>query len=296
MKGLYIIAISTVAMFTGACATNPVDAAEMPNLMIMGEDADTDTVPRDSRVFKRVLNALANELNNEGFNVYDETAVSLDDFTQGRVRRTDAEIIDIARSLKRPPIDVATIFAIYARAKDMEYTKKIYTRVEGRLLNVKTGQRLGNFEVEMPQPTNVATDCDRQCVLEAVGKNAKNLSQDLGAVLITKLAHIVDGDGAASSSAGSSLPSAYSLVFNGFSIDEIDRIEEYIMAFDGYKHHRPVSSSLRNHEYWYETQSDSAGLNRNFRQMLKHLGLEGRVTFAGSNFQIEKISLRKNRN
>ncbi|MBF0249839.1 MAG: hypothetical protein HQL35_04320 [Alphaproteobacteria bacterium] len=298
MKRIAFLAISAVAAFTSACTSSyPASAAEMPNVMIMGEDSDADTVPRNSRVFKRVLNALSEELNNDGFNVYDETAVSLDDFAQGRVRRTDAEIIDIARSVKRPPIDVATIFSIYASASKMSYTTKIRTRVEGRLLNVKTGQHLGNFEVELPQPDNAPADCNRECVLETVGKNAKILAQDLGAVLTTKLAHIVDGGSSvpASSSAGSDLPTAYSLVFNGFNTDEINRIEEYMVAFSGYKHHRPTSSSMRHNEYWYETQSESGRLNRNFRRMLEHLGVEGRVAFSGSQFQIEKISLRQER-
>ena len=94
-----------IFMFAGAlllisCAGAPPSMAiEKPNLLIMGEDADEDSVPRNSRVFRRVLDALTNEIHNEGFDVFDETAVSLDDFAQGRVRRTDAEIIDIAKTL-----------------------------------------------------------------------------------------------------------------------------------------------------------------------------------------------------
>jgi hypothetical protein len=41
----------------------------------MGEDADKDPVPRKSRVLNRGLDALSNELHNEGFNVYDELSV-----------------------------------------------------------------------------------------------------------------------------------------------------------------------------------------------------------------------------
>jgi hypothetical protein len=164
---------------------------EHPNIIIMGEDADKDTVPRNSRVFKRVLDALVNEMNDEGFNVYDETAVTLDHFAQGRVRRSDAEIIDIARSVKRPPIDVAVIYSIYAHAQERGYTNKLHVRIAGRLLNVRSGRRLGNFEIEMPEPANVAPDCGRKCVLEAVGRDAGALARDLGAVLARKLDDVV---------------------------------------------------------------------------------------------------------
>jgi len=39
----------------------------MPRSMIMGEDAYLDTVPRGSRIFNRVLNAVSTELQVEGF-------------------------------------------------------------------------------------------------------------------------------------------------------------------------------------------------------------------------------------
>ena len=148
----------------------PAFAGEQPNILIMGEDADTDAVARKNRVFKRVLNALANEMNDEGFNVYDEAATTLDTFAQDRVRRTDAEVIDITRSVKRPPIDVAVLFTIYPSGKKLSYTTKIRTRITGRLLNVKSGKRLGNFEVELPQPDNAPVQCNRECILETVGK------------------------------------------------------------------------------------------------------------------------------
>ena len=107
-----------------------------PNLLIMGEDADEDTVPRNSRVFNRVLNALAEQVNEMGFNLYDETAITLDNFAQGRVRRTDAELIDIARSVRQPPIDVVMMFAIYASAEKLSYTTKIRARIDGHQANL----------------------------------------------------------------------------------------------------------------------------------------------------------------
>jgi hypothetical protein len=294
--GIYGIVAATGIAMAGLLPTNAALAGEEPNILIMGEDVDKDTVPRASRVFKRVLDALSNELNGEGFNVYDETAVSLDDFAQGRSRRSDAEIIDIARSIQRPPIDVGVIFSIYASARQLSYTTKIRTRITGRLLNVRTGKRLGNFEVELPQAHNAPVKCARECILETVGKNARLLGMDLGAVLTKKLAWLVPAQGSSHDKADrddEGLAAAFSLVFTGFTPDDMNEIEEYIVAFRGYEHHRPVSSSLRSAEYWYETKSKSARLNRNLRLMMEHLGYEGRVTFKGSSFQIEKISKRK---
>ena len=64
-----------IALLLAACQTTE-DRGGGANILIMGEDANPDTVPRGSRVFSQVLDALANELIDEGFDVYDETAAA----------------------------------------------------------------------------------------------------------------------------------------------------------------------------------------------------------------------------
>ncbi len=267
-------------------------AVEMPKVMIMGEDADKDSVPRTSRIFKRVIDALSNQLHDNGFDVYDEAAVIGDDEARQRSRRSDAELIDIARSATRPPIDVAVIFSIYASAQELSYTTKVRTRLSGRILNVRSGQRLGNFEVSSPREWRAPIDCPRECVLEIAGKSGSILAQDLGAVLVEKLRALWSAPGAEGGEAGAGLPNAYALVFNNFSPDDMMTIEEYLVAFSGYRSHRPVYDSERRHEYWYESFANGSRLIRNLRKMLDHLDMRGRVTFSGATFTVEQITVR----
>ena len=222
MKRLVSTAIAGFVLVSCANAPLPSIAADNPNILILGEDADRDSVPRNSRVFRRVLDALSNQLNEQGFNVYDETAVTLDDFAQGRARRTDAEIIDIARLVKRPPIDVAVIFQIYASANQLAYTTKIKTRITGRLLNARTGQRFDSFEVESPAEWTGPRDCPRECLLEVVGGKARILANHLGAVLTEKLAYLAERGDTAVGRDGSGLRNAYNLVFDGFNERDIN--------------------------------------------------------------------------
>lgn len=280
--------------------TDAAPAGDQPNILVMGEDSDRDTVPRNGRVFKRVLDALAEEMNGEGFKVYDEVAATVENFTQGRNRRTDAEIIDIARSVRSVPIDVAVIFSIYPGTQDRGYGRKLRVRISGRLLNVRSGQRLGNFEVDSPSATTVASDCDRDCELERVGSEARTLAHDLGAVLAKKLdwlappsrARVEDSPSKNSNDHRSGLSTAYTLKFSGFDNREINDIEKIITGFRGYEHLRPVSSSYRTHEYWYESSGGTAYLNRNLRLMLDDLSVAGRVVYAGNSFEVEKIGGR----
>ncbi|WP_320008708.1 hypothetical protein [Maridesulfovibrio sp.] len=274
-------------------------ATDLPRVMIVGEDSDPDTVPRNSRVFKRVLNAISNEMVNLGFDVKDETALTHITHVQGRSRRNDAELIQIA---KDAGIDVLCIFSIYPNAKTNQNSVRVTARIEGRLLSVWDGSRLGNFESEPQQYQLVPSPYSRNDVLEAVGKLSKIIGSDVGAVLADRLGQYhpeggsdsaVDGSGAGG---GSGIGSGgrlleWNLVFDGFSDDDMLDVEDYITIFTGYDSHRPKSNALNtssHHELWYKSSIDSAHLKRNMVRMLRKLNMQGRVYISGNEVKIVK--------
>ena len=285
-------------------------ASEKPNIIVMGEDADehtaTDTVvvERDTRVFRQVLEAISDQFTAKGFAVYDERAVSLDNFKQDRVARPEAELMDIARSVQRPPLDAAVIFTIYAGARRLAYTTDVYARITARVLDVRTGQKLGSFEVASPPGWRAPASCDRDCLVEVIGRNAESMAGDLGTELASQLAtrtfqppkstepKTAEAATPKDAPLKSNRPTGYTLVFQGFSPEEITDVEEYLVAFQGYKLHRPVTTSPRRVQYWYEIDSDSARLNRNLRMMLDRIGAEGRLSFSSTDntFTVEKTS------
>jgi hypothetical protein len=265
-------------------------AADNPNLLVMGEDADNDSIPRHSRVFKRVVNALANQMHDSGFDVYDEVAVTNGTFEQGRARRTDAELFGIAGSIQRPPMDIAVVFTIYASLDNKGYTQKVKVRIEGRLLQIKTGQRLGNFEMKNPKSWNAPVNCSRECILEVVGDYSKILAQDIGAVLAEKLAWMVDID---DETGKSTMATGYTLLIDNYSPEEVMNMEEYLKIFSGYISHRPIYSTARRSEVWYQSSIDSAKLNSNLKKMLKALNLHGMVLFSGNTYTIKKTTAKK---
>jgi len=286
---------STLLLVLTLGFTTVSHAADNPNLLVMGEDADEDTVPRNSRVFKRVVGALANQMHDNAFDVYDETAITMDNFEQGRIRRSDAELIDIGRSVKRPPIDVVVMFSIYASAKDKGYTTKVKARIEGRLLNVKTGKRLGNFEVDAGKYWNAPADCNRECILEVVGDKSRVLANDLGAVLAEKLDWMVDGGqsgGGRERSGTNSMMTEYSLIFDNYSAEDFADMEEYLVIFSGYHSHRPIEMRHTRSELWYKSSIGTAKLQRNLKKMLAELDLRGMVTFEGNTYTVKNIALR----
>jgi hypothetical protein len=270
--------------------------------MVFSDDADLNTVPRKSRVFNRVFDALRSQLNERGFDVYDETAVTAKDsvdssagYVQGRTRRTDVEILDIAQSLRRPPIDVAVIFQIYTSTRDKGYISKVRTRIAGHMLAVQSGKYLGDFEVTKLYTAPAA--CNQECILEVVGDKARYLAQDLGDALAEKLAHL-NGDGKQSADewdSPSGMAKDYILIFNNFSDNDRLDIEEYLVAFSGYEHYRPVDCSRRRCEYEYKARISSGKLHRNIKRMLRQLGIEANVQFAGNTIRVDRITLRRER-
>jgi hypothetical protein len=272
-----------------------VHAANNANILVIGNDANKGSVSRNSPVFNRVIGALANQMHDNNFDVYDETAITLDGFDQDRINRTDAEIINIARSIKRPPIDIAVIFSIYVNTQAQGYSTKVNARIEGRLLNVQTGRRLGNFEIDNTKPWNVPSKCDLDCILENATDNSRLMASDLGAVLAEKLAWMTDGG---NSHLGLDRPgtnqmnAGYNLIFDGFSGENFAKIEEYLVVFSGYDSYRPTEIRYTRTEIWYKSSIGTAKLLRNIKKMLAELNFKATINFIGNTFTVKKITLR----
>ena len=295
----------------------PASAVDQPTIVLMGDDADQDTVARHSRVFNRVHAAMRSMIQEQGFYVYDETALSMDITNPNRVRRPDSELVTVARSIGAPPVDVLVIFQIYASAQKNAYAdiNQLRLRISGRLLQVSTSRALGNFEVAIgpkglrPLPFK----CNRDCVLERVGDEAKLVAKEVGYVLARKLDFLAPaalpaeedrlgmkgkplpkGSGPYAPSSGSAracegMSTAYTITLDGYDGRDLEAIENMLKALRGYEHHRPIRKSPRFSRYWYETCSSRARLERNFRFLTEQLDGENRLALTGNRVLIERI-------
>lgn len=181
------------ALVLGFVMVSPAAAiAQDSNILIVGEDADEDSVPRFSRTFVRVLAALTKELDAAGFEVFDETEANLGNFFEDRVRRTDADMAEIAASVSESPIVLALSLSVLATSNEERYFTRIRTRVIGRLINVESGVRLGALEFDGPRPLNAPLDCSRDCVLLMVDQHSKELSNYVDELLATELVELTD--------------------------------------------------------------------------------------------------------
>ena len=265
-------------------------AAEPPNILIMAEDASEGTVQRSSRVSKSVVSALQNQMHDMGFNVYDESVISLADASQTK-QRSDSELMAYARSIKRPPIDIVVAFRIYASTLSSDTHTQVRARMNGRMLNAQSGKFLGEFNVDSGKPWNAPAQCSRECLAESLNDKASVMANDLGAVLSEKLAWLLSLE--TTQAAGNQLMlSDYYLTFDGFSANDMLQIEEYLVIFSGYQSLRPTEQHYTRTVMLYRSASSAAKLNRNLKKMLNELNMRAVVNIDNNAFLIKRITLR----
>jgi hypothetical protein len=314
MKRYLAIATATLMTLGFAQAVQAQSNNSRINLIVMSDDADPDTVPRNSRIFNRVQLSLSEYMNTKGFQIYDETSVAGGINPPGRVRRRDAELIEVARAVPTP-IDAMAVYQIYASVRRSPSAQIRFpeVRIAGRILNVRTGQFISSFEVGGFQMPALPNPCDRECVLENVGNQSKMLATDLGAALTSKLEAFArpgggtaaagttpgkDGATTAPTSGNASadgcvaLPTDYEIQLREFSTADVNRIEAEFVRWGCYQRHRTTTMSDNAAGFFYSTTADSARLTRNFRLMLELIGVNAQVSFAGNRVTVTKVLTR----
>jgi hypothetical protein len=306
MAFLKRIMLGLVLLLPFAVAANAQSSNSRINLLVMSDDADPDTVPRNNRIFNRVQLQLSEYLNTRGFQVYDETSLALGIAPTSRVRRRDAELIEIARSVSTP-VDAMVVYQIYASARrgvTQSGVRYPEIRIAGRVLNVRSGQFIAAFEVGGFQLPALPSPCGAECLLETVGTHSRVLATDLGAAIAQKLegfarqpgtAEVSKDGGVVAGPVGdgcNNLPTDYVIQLREFTASEVDRIEGEFVRWGCYRSHRATTVTATSADYFYSTSADSARLTRNFRLMMELVGLNGQVTFAGNRVTVTKVSTR----
>jgi hypothetical protein len=288
-----------------------VVAPHSPNVMIVGEDADKDTLPRFNRNFNRILRAVADRLIARGFKVYDETLLTMDILPQGGVRRELPELLETARYAGQKvgvPIDIVVVFQVYPSVRKLERVRdtfKPFVRIAGRMIKVRSGQDLGGYEfgpdIDFPilPASCVLGDPPNECLHESFGNEARLIADAVGDALATKLAaYMIPADPGVPAVAGPGPAGGpvcdgmngeeYVLRFRDFDGPELNRVEEAFVSFACYQHHRVLRSQPGLTEYSYETRADQSRVTRGLRRTLEYMNLPGTVSFTGNTVIVEK--------
>ncbi len=261
------------------------NAKDTMNILVMGQSKSDGLVSSGSPIYQRAMDSLLNQLHDNSFDVYDENMLTASGFFQTNSDYSDGELLSLVRASKRPPIDIVVLFSVSHFEQRSEFLMKLNARIEARILNVKTGKHLGNFEVDSGGGWSTSIECHHQCLLNEIGNKVRTLANDLGAILAEKLQWMITEDIA-------TMASEYNLIFDGYNMDQFSEIEEYLVVFSGYLSHRPVDVRYTRTEIWYKANISTAKLTRNLNKMMSELRMRARIVFSGNSFIIKKITFR----
>ena len=277
-RRLFIICLAALAVVMLA-GTAP--AANNMNLLIMGDDSNRQSVPRNHPMYNAVLNAFSEALQNRGFAVFDETAVTLDTHRQGRTRRRDTELIDVARSVRNPPIDAIVIFSIFPRVVKTQTTIKYTTRIDARALDVRSGRRLGNYSYKPQDLRTIRPNVPRSVLIDKVMELSELAAEDVASALAGILRRQVrPGTG--------NVMSDYRVVLRGFGGKAASDFERYLREYECYKNIRVARATGNYHEYSYRTCLQEADLRRQIVETLEMMGVKARVYVEGNTLTIRR--------
>jgi len=256
------------------------------NVLALGSDGDPTSVPRGHRLYERVVALLNEALSERRFKLYDETAVTASFVDPAGGRRSDAALIDIARAVGEPPLDVVMIFNIHASAQRSSVTglSQPRMRIAGRMLGVRDGRVIAAFSAgEGQRLPALPAGCGYECLLERLGDQARPIARELAGALSERLEALVAPAPPAAARAPSAeecgAPAALMIELKGFDDAEIGRLEPLLGAFRCYDRHRrlPLGDGVA---VWYETRGGER-VAADLQQALQMLRLASSVERSG---------------
>jgi hypothetical protein len=278
--------------------------ADRINLLIMAEDWDTESVPRDNRIDRSIIARLSEVAQNQsirlsdrfdqfdGFRVYDETAVTYQNFTSGD-RRSDELLIDIAKNIDSASIDVLVLYTVFAQ-QDFGPGKaslKLQLEVLMRAIDVRSGLTLarvsefGTSDV-LPRdcmPGQSSEDELRSCVIREVAKTLRDFSGDeFSALLEDAVKESYDlGRSTTTYTADNGelcgRSERYVIEMRDFSARELMRFEEEASEWDCVEELELRNASNTISEYFLYTGRPENWVKRDVAGALAVMGLQGRI-------------------
>ena len=309
------LGFATALSFSAACATYPPAANAQGDVgtnipvLVMSEDEDPNSVKRSSDIFKRVVAELQGAMQRHGFRMIDEESVAVDLGWEIADRRPKSELIESIKLMGKSDnaahqVRAWVLVRIHAQARELSFSTKVQTRIDGEIYDAASNQFLDTFEMpreEYPAPK----DCleSTVCISEVVGDRARDIAGGLGEVLARKLARYSpprnDDIGAAVTGdqvggTDRDLLTPYTVTLRYFDDREALTIVG-VMAeeFPGYETHNLISKSAVVRRYQYLTTAKAVKLEEWLYILLRDMGFDDTqeilVQVQGTDIMVDKL-------
>lgn len=166
----------------------------IPRVMVVGDDAPEGSIRRSEPSFAAALAAFEEQLRRSGFAVSDGRALSTINELD-RARRSDAELVQLARRQQREPLDAVVVFSLFVRLEFGQggptLAGRSNTVLSGRgvatLLRAADATSIGAFEAITPSRWPAGFECARTCQVEATGAEAPLVAEAIADQVVAAL-------------------------------------------------------------------------------------------------------------
>lgn len=245
-------------------------------VLVAGDEAAPDSFSRQDRAHLPVQAEIVRQLGALGYRVVGNLADHDDLDNNGRVRIADEEWLAAARMDIHPPADILVLVRIDAEARARAYSKSIATRLAARILDVPTGEHLGDTSVEMPAPRQLPLDCAAACLVGV----AREQAASLGSGFAEAVTSVIEGG---------DTDRDWIIGIENFAFGDVDHIAEYLAAFPGFTSMERRDIHAGNVLVSYRSSASRTVLQRNLMRMQEYLRLRGDLNLSGKGFIIRKF-------
>jgi hypothetical protein len=274
-----------LVMGLSACATST--SYDGPTSLLLLGDTSGDGVDRGSKEYRRGYGAFAGVMADGGFDVMDEAAAALDDFTLNEAT-SRADLLDIARSM-RTSADAVVMYSPSVTVVG----DRIRVTVLAEAMSINGGRIIASADAS--ETKRLPGGCNRYCQSELSGDGLAQMSRQVASELVTKLGGPIKYTNPKAPNArdvrvGAS--TSYKVVLNGFDASESSKLQDHLGRIKGNQSSRVVYSDNRRTEIQYQTRTMAGSIVQQLDAYAESMGINARVRFAGGEILVDKVSKR----
>lgn len=301
-----LLAVFGLAGLLAACAGQPGEfhGRQKTPVVVMAEDSNPNTLPRSSNVYKRVSAGLKGGMARHGYIIRDEDFVAAKMGWTFQDRQSKSDLIEAAKLMNNSGsagtrARALVLYRVNTSHSDAGYGTVVRARLDGEIYDIRGNRFLDAFELPM-EKFSAPADCNEACLSEVIGRKARAMANDLGAILAKKLNRYASVDTIRRDKPNDNQPDfgntdGFRVTLAGFNTEEALEIMR-IMAneFPGYHSHDLIRRDRRLRVYEYETRATRAKLEKWMNILLIDMGFdvdrEVKIYVYGEEISIERVA------
>lgn len=278
--------LSALLVLGLSACTTPTSYNGPTSFLLLG-DTSGDGVERGSKEYRRGYGAFAGVMGDGGFDVMDESAAALDDFTLSAAT-SRADLLDIARSTRTS----ADALVIYTPSVTV-IGDRVRVTVFAEAMSINGGRIIASADAS--ETKRLPGGCNRYCQSEMSGDGLAQMSRRVASELVTALGGPIQytnpkAPNVSDVRLGSS--TSYKVVLNGFDSAESSKLQDHLSRIKGNQSSRVVYSDNRRTEIQYQTRTMAGSIVQQLDAYAESMGINVRVRFAGGEILLDKVSKR----